>query len=144
MSPFAHILILIDCSPADEAIMDLVARLLEGSTSKVTLSHVVHSHTLDQDRVLKEQADACMESMIERFRALGAGPVNKLLLSGEPEEELEKEINQGDYDLVAMGTHGHTGFGDLLYGSVSRHLKHTISVPLLMVRNTETTSETAH
>jgi nucleotide-binding universal stress UspA family protein len=85
-----------------------------------------------------------MESMLERFRALGAGPVNKLLLSGEPEEELEKAINQGDYDLVAMGTHGHTGFEDLLYGSVSRYLKHRITVPLLMVRNTETTAEKTH
>jgi universal stress protein A len=144
MSPFTHILILIDCSPSDGAIMDLVEKLLEGSTTKVTLSHVVHSHTIDQDRALKEQADACMESMLERFRALGAGPVNKLLLSGEPEEELEKAINQGDYDLVAMGTHGHTGFEDLLYGSVSRYLKHKITVPLLMVRNTETTAEKTH
>lgn len=64
-----------------------------------------------------------------------AGSVTKLLLSGEPEIELEKEINQGTYDLVAMGTHGHKRLGDMLYGSVSHHLKHTIEIPLLMVKS---------
>jgi universal stress protein A len=107
MSPFNHILVLIDCSPADQAIIDLVSKLLEGSKTSVTLVHVVHSHTLDQDRILKEKADICMDEVLEQFRSFQAGPVHTLLLSGEPESELEKEINQSDYDLVAMGTHGH-------------------------------------
>lgn len=135
MSPFTHILVLIDCSAADMAIIDLVIRLLDGSKTDVTLVHVVHSHTLDQDRALKQQADICMKDIFERFLAVHAGSVTKLLLSGEPEIELAKEINQGNYDLVAMGTHGHKGLGDLLYGSVSHHLKHTVDVPLLMVKS---------
>lgn len=137
MSPFSHILVLIDCSYADKAIIELVLKLLEGSRTDVTLVHVVHSHTLDQDRALKDQADTCLEEIYTRFLAAQAGEVTKLLLSGEPEVELEKEINQGPYDLVAMGTHGHKGFGDLLYGSVSHHLKHTVKTPLLMVKPAE-------
>ena len=135
MSPFSHILVLIDCSPADTAIIDLVIKLLDGSKTNVTLVHVVHSHTLDQDRALKEQADICLKDVFEKFLSIHAGSVNKLLLSGEPEIELEKEINQGNYDLIAMGTHGHKGLGDLLYGSVSHHLKHTVDVPLLLVKS---------
>lgn len=137
MSPFSHILVLIDCSSADLAIIDLVSKLLEGSKTNVTLVHVIHSHTLDQDRALKEQAEMCMKDKFERLLAIHAGSVNTLFLSGEPEIELEKEIREGHYDLVAMGTHGHKGFGDLLYGSVSRHLKHVIDIPLLMVKAAE-------
>jgi universal stress protein A len=136
MSPFSHILVLVDCSSADDAIFDLVIRLADGSPTKVTLVHVVHSHTLDQDRALKKQAVDCLGKVLEKFDGAGI-EADELLLSGEPETELEKEINKGDYDLIAMGTHGHKGFTDALYGSVSRYLKHAVAVPLLMVKNSK-------
>ncbi|NOU36454.1 MAG: universal stress protein [Kiritimatiellaceae bacterium] len=43
-----------------------------------------------------------------------------------------KEIETGDYDLVAMATHGHKFLGDILSGSVSESLKHKIRIPLLL------------
>ncbi|MFA7119649.1 MAG: universal stress protein [Sphaerochaetaceae bacterium] len=133
MSPFSHILVLLDCSSADEAIIKLVLKLVEGSPTRVTLVHVVHSHTLDQDRALKEKADAYLLEKKQAFLAV-TSQVQVLLLSGEPEVELVKEIRQGPYDLVALGTHGHKGFSDVLLGSVSKHLKHEVSTPLLMVK----------
>ncbi len=44
------------------------------------------------------------------------------------------EIETGEYDLVAMATHGHNFFGDILFGSVSDSLKHKINVPLLLLK----------
>jgi universal stress protein A len=44
------------------------------------------------------------------------------------------EVQENDYSLVALATHGHSSWGDLLFGSVSRKLKHSIHVPLLMIR----------
>ena len=67
-------------------------------------------------------------------KAIRSIEAETLLLSGEPEVELEKEIKTEKYDLVAMATHGHKAFSDILLGSVSDHLKHTIDVPILMVR----------
>ena len=60
-------------------------------------------------------------------------PVSIKLLSGEPEIELVREIETHPYDLVAMATHGHTYFSDLLLGSVSNHLKHHVQVPILLI-----------
>ena len=59
--------------------------------------------------------------------------VRSIIKSGEPEEEIIREIETGDYDLVAMATHGHTFIGDILFGSVSDSLKHKISIPLLLL-----------
>jgi len=53
---------------------------------------------------------------------------------GEPGEQILKEIEKGDYDLVAMATHGHKFPGDLLFGSVSNILKHKICIPLLRLK----------
>jgi nucleotide-binding universal stress UspA family protein len=100
--------------------------------SKITLVRVIHSHTLDEDRALKAQADHCMKERLAQFSEASI-PAEKLLLSGEPEKELEKEIKTGKYDLVALATHGHKAFSDILLGSVSDYLKHAVDIPLLMV-----------
>jgi nucleotide-binding universal stress UspA family protein len=34
-----------------------------------------------------------------------------------------------------MATHGHSFIGDFLFGSVSRSLKHKISIPLLLLKS---------
>lgn len=133
MCTFSHILMLLDCSPVDDAIVDYVIKMAKCGGIKVTLVHVVHSHTLDQDRALKKQADETMKKRIPQFEKVGI-KAESLLLSGEPEKELDKEISTGKYDLVALATHGHRAFSDILYGSVSDHLKHSIDIPLLMVK----------
>ena len=133
MCLFTHILVLLDCSPVDDAILDMVVKLAGCGNATVTLVHVVHSHTIDQDRILKEKAEQCVAARLQQLTAASI-QANTLLLSGEPEKELVKEINKGEYDLVALATHGHKVFSDLLLGSVSDHLKHEVDVPLLMVK----------
>jgi universal stress protein A len=130
---FSHILVLLDCTPVDDAIISKVLGMATCGNIKITLAHVVHSHTIDQDRVFKKKTDACINARMAQFVAAGVN-VSPLILSGEPEIELVKEINNGTYDLVALATHGHKFFSDLLYGSVSEHLKHEVAVPLLLVR----------
>ncbi len=133
MGVYAKILVPLDCSPVDDAILCHVARLAKAEGSTVVLCHVVHSHTLDQDRVLRERAEEHFQRRKAELDADGV-PVELLLLSGEPEVELVKEVNGGDYDLVALATHGHKFFSDILFGSVSKHLKHEVSTPILLIR----------
>lgn len=133
MCPFSNILVLLDCSPVDDAVVNEVLRIAQCGDSKITLVHVIHSHTLDQDRVLREKSGACMSERIRQFAASSI-KAEAVFLSGEPETELVRFINKGNYDLIAMATHGHKLFQDVLFGSVSDYLKHAVHVPLLMVR----------
>ncbi len=133
MQVYKNILVTIDCSPVDNAIIQHVALLAEQNRARVCLLHVIHAHTIDQRRAAQKQAEACLEKHGEKLRAQGVD-VRKLILAGEPDEQILKEIETGGYDLVAMALHGHNFPGDLLFGSVSETLKHKISVPLLLIK----------
>ncbi len=135
--PVYHkILVLLDCSPVDEAILRHVAALARQNRAQVCLLHVVHSHTLDQDRALHEKAQSCLEAARAQLEAQGVDACT-LIRSGEPDTQILEEIAGADYDLVAMATHGHTLLGDILFGSVSDRLKHKIGIPLLLLKAEE-------
>ncbi len=136
---FSHVLVLLDCSPVDDAIVNRVVKLVSCSGIRVTLAHVVHSHTLDQDRDLREKCATCLAERLAQFKGAGIDAAS-LMLSGEPEVEIVRAIEAGDYDLVALATHGHKAFMDVLYGSVSDHLKHSVDIPILMVRGSRSES----
>jgi len=61
-------------------------------------------------------------------------PVHMILRSGEPIQQLMRVLDEETFDLVAMATHGHNFFLDLLYGSVSDHLKHNTNIPILLIK----------
>ena len=133
MQVYKKILVTLDCSPVDDAIIEHVSALAKQNSAQVFLLHVVHSHTLDQDRTLREQAEAALEARRDLLQAQGI-TAQVVIRSGEPDAEILKEIEVKDYDLVAMATHGHSFIGDLLFGSVSRTLKHKIDIPLLLIK----------
>ncbi len=130
---FNNIMLLVDCSPVDNAIIQIIEKIASCGNAVVTLTHVIHSHTIDQDTALKDKADKCMSDYLTLFEKKSV-KTNILLLSGEPEVELVKEIDTGKYDLIALATHGHKMLSDILFGSISDHLKHTVSVPIIMIR----------
>ncbi len=132
MQVYKKILVAMDCSSVDDVIIEHVSALALQNNAQVYLIHVVHSHTLDQERVLHKRTEALLKSRCEALQAKGI-EAHIVIRSGEPDEEILMEIEGKDYDLVAMATHGHSFLGDILFGSVSRTLKHKISVPLLLI-----------
>ena len=132
MKVYHKILVTMDCSPVDNSVIKHVAALAVQNGAQVVLLHVVHSHTLDQDRSLREKAEIILNSHSKILQAQGID-VKVVLRSGEPDPEILDEIRKENYDLVAMATHGHSFLGDILFGSVSRTLKHRINIPLLLI-----------
>ena len=132
MQLYKKILVTMDCSDVDDAIIKHISALAIQNSAEIYLLHVVHAHTLDQERVLRENAEKMLGTHCEEMRRQGI-IVHILIRTGEPEEQILTEIDSNGYDLLAMATHGHTFFGDLLYGSVSRTLKHKIKIPLLLL-----------
>jgi nucleotide-binding universal stress UspA family protein len=132
MQVYKKILVAMDCSAVDDAIIEHVSALARQNNAQVYLLHVVHSHTLDQDRALREVAETSLNAHCGVLQARGI-EARIVIRSGEPDAEILEEIAGKDYDLVAMATHGHSFIGDILFGSVSRTLKHKISTPLLLI-----------
>ncbi|MFW8600331.1 universal stress protein [Desulfobacterota bacterium M19] len=133
MQIYKKILVAIDCSKVDEAIINHIALVARQNQAEIYLLHVLHAHSLDQKRALRHRAEKSLRAYRDHLRAQGVEAFT-LLKNGEPEEEILAEITTGDYDLAAMATHGHGFFGDLLFGSVSDTLKHHINIPLLLLR----------
>jgi nucleotide-binding universal stress UspA family protein len=134
MQIYKKILVTIDCSSVDKCIINHISAIALQNRAKVYLLHVVHSHTLDQHRVLSERAELCLESCRRLLENQGI-EAYKVIRNGEPDKEILEEIEGKNYDLIAMATHGHKLIGDFLFGSVSKTLKHRIKIPLLLLKS---------
>ena len=59
------------------------------------------------------------------------------LALGNPPNEILKAAEHEHCDLIAMTTHGHRLFGDLIHGSTITAVRHKSYIPLLLVRARE-------
>ena len=53
---------------------------------------------------------------------------------GQPGEQIAKAANAGKFDLVMMGSHGHSALGNLVMGSVATQVLAHCEVPVLLIR----------
>ena len=132
------IAIAIDFSDADQIAINSAFEL-GGKEAKYTLIHVVetvgamiyggniddHETTIDEKLLLEYQ---------ELLTNKGFKVAVKLGF-GKPNKAIPIIVNQEDFDILVMGTHGHTGFKDLLFGTTVDKLRHKISIPLFIVKN---------
>ena len=133
MRLYRKILVAIDCSAVDETIMEHVSALALQLGASLHLMHVVHSHTLDQERILREESAIILNRYRDKLQGEGID-VEILIRSGEPEKEILGETEENSYDLLAMATHGHSLPERILFGSVSRTLRQKITIPLLLIQ----------
>jgi nucleotide-binding universal stress UspA family protein len=133
MKVYREILVAIDCSPVDDPLVEEVSALALQLGATMHLLHVIHSHTLDQERFLREESTLILDRYRKKLEADGI-EVRVVIRSGEPEKEILREIEEEHYDLVAMAAHGHSLPERILFCSVSRALRQSISIPLLLIK----------
>lgn len=133
-----NIAVTVDFTSSDEGAINSAFEL-GGSDAKYTLIHVVETvgamiygkniddhETLIDAKLLKEYKKMLSEKGFKVKTELGFG---------KPDKIIPEIINKGDFDVLVMGTHGHTGFKDILFGTTVNKLRHKISIPLLIVKN---------
>lgn len=132
-----NIAVSVDFSTADEVALNNAFEL-GGIEANYTLIHVVETvgammygeniedhETLIDEKLLEEYKEMLSQKGFKVTSQLGFGKPNKVI----PEI-----INKGKFDILVMGTHGHTGFKDLVFGTTVDKLRHEISIPLLIVK----------
>ncbi len=135
---YQTILVTLDGTPSDLAIIEHIKRLAKLAQSRVVLLHVADgwaARTFGEDAVSPEiTADtAYLDKVREEFQAAGI-PADAELAYGNPAKEIVKWVRQGDCSLVAMSTHGHRFLADLFLGTTASQVQHNISVPVLLLR----------
>jgi nucleotide-binding universal stress UspA family protein len=135
---YDKILVTLDTSRTDRAIIEHVKRLAKIMNSRVVLLHVATgwaARTYGPDAVSPEinQDSAYLESIRAEFQAEGVTAEVELAY-GEPVKQITGWVREKGCDLVAMSTHGHRLLGDLFLGVTASRVQHMVSVPVLLLR----------
>lgn len=135
---YNKILVTLDATPTDRAIIDHVKALAQITHSRVVLLHVADgwaARMFGPEAVSPEIAEdkAYLAKVQAEFQTAGL-PVDAELAYGEPAEEIIRWVKAKSCDLVAMSTHGHRFVGDLFLGTTSRRVRHSVNVPVLLLK----------
>jgi ACR3 family arsenite transporter len=83
---------------------------------------------------IKERVKSVCEELKDDIPRCRVDLNNVIIKAGHPVQEIIAAVDDGKYDMVVMGTHGHSLISDLLIGSVARGVVHKCKVPVLTIR----------
>ncbi len=104
--------------------------LVEGMT---TVQHPIYRE--QEMASLKVEAERCLNRAKERLSEAGLEARGEVLF-GRPEQKIVDYAQREGVDLIAMATHGHSGFRRRVFGSVAEKVLRTTDLPLLLIRPT--------
>ena len=135
---YKTILVTLDGTPTDQAIMEHVKQLAKLAQSRVVLLHVADgwaARTYGPDAVSAEITEDTEYLKKARAELQSAGiPTEAEMAYGDPVREIVKWVNEKGCDLVAMSTHGHRLIADIFLGTTAIRVQHSVSVPVLLLR----------
>ena len=135
---YKTILVTVDGTPSDRAILDHIKPLAKLAGSRLVILHVADgwaARTYGSDAVSREITDdtAYLRQVKEEMQAAGIAAEAELAF-GDPAKEIVKWVKEKGCDLVAMSTHGHRFFADIFLGTTANRVQHEVSVPVLLLR----------
>lgn len=135
---YGTILVTLDGTATDRAIVDHVKELAKLAHSRVVLLHVADgwaARTYGPDAVSPEINDdrTYLAKIQDEMEASGISTVAELAF-GDPSKEIIKWVQKESCSLVAMSTHGHHFLADLFLGATASRVQHRIHVPVLLLR----------
>jgi len=94
----------------------------------------VDSSVVGTLEALEEAGQDAIDEVIRQAEAVGVGTVEGVVAQGAPHRAILDYVDEHDVDLVVMGTHGRTGLGRVLLGSVTEKVVRLSDVPVVTVR----------
>ena len=137
---YKKILIPLENSVTDSAILDHIRSLTKITGAKLLLLHVADGWAARNFNQLKlaeseemKTDRGYLDKVAGQLRGDGFSVETRLAL-GDPPAEIIKMAEAEDCDLIAMAGHGHRLFGDIFHGSTITQVRHHTTIPLLVVR----------
>ena len=135
---YDKILVTLDGTPTDRAIIEHVKRLAHLAKSHLVLLHVADgwaARTYGPDAISPEITEdtAYLDKVRLEFQQEGI-PTETELAYGDPVSEIVRWIKDKGCDLVAMSTHGHRFLADVFLGTTATRVRHSINVPILLLK----------
>ena len=123
-----HIIVPLDGSPLAEKILPHAVALAKAMEAKVCLVRVTSDKNVD------DYERHAMERLAERIRGQGVYSVEGVVLHGDPAMAIVDLTHEYPDALVAMTTHGRSGMGRWLMGSVADRVVRHAAGPVMVLR----------
>jgi nucleotide-binding universal stress UspA family protein len=137
---YRRILVAVENSPADRTILAHVRSLAALTGAELLLVHVADGfaarHFKDLNLRESEEIRSDREYLASLASELAADSIvtSTELAMGDPATELIRLVNERNVDLLAMATHGHRLFNDLVRGTTVSRVRHEVKIPVLLLR----------
>lgn len=136
-----RVLVPLDGSPQAEAVLSPVEAFLSKETSVLVLLQAVHAGTIlgraERGPALEErrgEAQRYLHGLVRRFEERGFR-VRARIGEGLPVESILRVSGEEAITMVAMTTHGRSGVGRWIMGSVAEEVLSRSLVPIFLVRS---------
>jgi len=142
MARIKKILVPVDFSKNSQVLVDYALDLARSLDAHVTLFNVAETFAdylemevapfavSEMEREIREVKEAKMARLVESLRAKYAD-LDGRVVSGLPADEINKAAEEGDYDLIVIGTHGYRGLDKVMLGSVANRVLRRATRPVL-------------
>jgi len=145
-----RILVPLDGSPVAEQALSTAMELATATRASILLLHVIQALDPTNQRMLfHTKAEA--ESALQQWTADGEKYLESVgqrlfqqgidydvrVRTGDPDRVICATTIDAAIDIVVMGTHGRTGIGRWVYGSVANKVLRGVSCPLLLIHSHE-------
>lgn len=135
---FKRVLVPLDGSPVGEAVLARAVELgRDGAT--LMLLRAAEARTLGRDLVAAQvdvvkEAEVYLADVSERLRRTGVEDVETSVWYGPAAESIVEAARVRNADLILMSSHGRSGLGRLVLGSVAETVLRGTTTPILLVR----------
>lgn len=142
---FDKILVTLDGSSLAEKVLPYVEQIAAKFDSEIILLHVVtipaisaspEANIIEDEKIAEQHAQEYLERIDYRLTQAGlkARPV---IVKGKPAEGIVDYAELEKVDLIAMSTHGRSGLGRWVFGSVAERVLRGAGCPVLLIRAKE-------
>jgi manganese transport protein len=134
---YRRIAVALDRTPADEYNLGQAVALAKPYGADLILIHITDSvsgqvFAAGADDLHARDDRAYLDDLAGKLKGEGL-KVETRLGFGNPSDELVKLVEQEKFDLLIMGSHGHRGMADLIFGETVAPVQHRVTVPILVV-----------
>jgi nucleotide-binding universal stress UspA family protein len=123
---------------------DVAATLAHDYGARLTVAHVASPPPVAMGAEMPVLAPTVntkeyLRALTDALGAIQTGykdvVLDRTLVEGDPATEILALADSLEADFIVMGTHGRTGLGRLLMGSVAEQVSRKAAVPVLLIKN---------
>ena len=135
------VLVPLDGSALAEAALPRVVELAADSDTRVILLRAAHAATFPPGDVVSaqvkvvEEAERYLAEVASRLRTLGVQQVRCSVWYGAPAPAIVDAAGLNHADLIVMASHGRSGLGRVVMGSVAESVLRGTTTPILLLRD---------